>query len=532
MSIPRNVSFYFETLIFIIILEISLLIRLHQYYSISYFDESGRDYLIAHHIVKYHEFPLVGPPDEGRYIFRNGPIYHYFLAVQLLIKDDPFFLGISNVLLQMINIGIIYFIAKRLFGSIPALLASTVFAVGDYFLSQSAYIHQPNIMQPFANLSYLLLVIGYKKRQYFFLLASVTILLIAASLHRSAVVQIPLMLGLIFVILRSWRVGLKKYLLIAGTTITILYLLYLPVLVSTSRLVDDDPISHTQSYLSGLEFFYAFRENISIFLKHIFVGEKIFNPHISYLIPIFIATSFIYFFIRRFHKFGTKVNLHKELIYLFIISAAIFLQFTIAVLLGFTQIRYFTPILGVFIILISVVIIKVGSLGHFCKLLALVLTGFIVYSTSPNLYNNIYSSLTDNHLVPQGFHPAFSIQDKIVEIKEKERRKDFNFFRIITYRSNHIYDVINASFLVPMEKKLNKKFTKIDENFLNNFTQINDEDYYFVICYEYENLTDAETNCLKKFILERQQYAIDSLVYNGKEAGKSFIVYLANKKHD
>lgn len=156
---------YRAALIVLILLEISFLIRLHQWSSVAFHDESSRDYLVANHIYKYHESPLAGPHDEGRYFLRNSPFYFYFLALPLYIHDSLFFLEILNILLQLATIVIIYMLAKRLFGSSAALLSSAIFALGNYFITQSNILWQPYLMQPFVNLSYLILVIGYQKRK-------------------------------------------------------------------------------------------------------------------------------------------------------------------------------------------------------------------------------------------------------------------------------------------------------------------------------------------------------------------------------
>ncbi|MEK7083501.1 MAG: hypothetical protein AAB972_04965, partial [Patescibacteria group bacterium] len=52
----------------------------------------SRDYLVAHHIISYGEVPLTGP--DGKFgTTHSSPVYFYFLALLLGIRDNIVWLG-------------------------------------------------------------------------------------------------------------------------------------------------------------------------------------------------------------------------------------------------------------------------------------------------------------------------------------------------------------------------------------------------------------------------------------------------------
>lgn len=488
---------YKIVLILVILIEVSFLMRLHQWYSISFHDESSRDYLVANHIYKYHEFPLAGPHDEGRYFLRNSPFYFYFLSMFLYIQDSLNFLELVNISLQLANILIIYLLAKRLFGIYPALLSSTIFALGNYFISQSNILWQPYIMQPFVNLSYLLLVIGYQKRKYSVLITSLVIFLLSATLHRSALAQLPLMLTLIFFILKSWKANLVTYISTAITFIVINLLLYLPVLFSNLG-----SINTAQSLIINTS-----------------------REELSRLLPGILLVLLSYLLLGK----GT----HRRIS--FIMMVAIFLQFSLAAFFGLTDIRYFTPILALFVILVSAAIIQFCQRSKLHNLIGIALVVFVITTISPNLYGKFINSLRAGKKAD--FPPAAVVVNKVVEIKKTDKFPDYKFFRVVTYRNGSRYGRIEAAFWVPLEKNLNQKFLTVDENTLlnntfydiNNYYETNSNNYYFIICYEYHNLDHINEYCLNNFLRENKSFSIVDLIYQGI-VHENISIYLAMRK--
>ena len=468
-------------LVLIIFLEASFLIRLHQWNGVSFHDESSGDYLVVNHIYKYREFRLTGQPDAGSYVLNSSPFYLYFLTLFLYIRDSLNFLELVNILLQLANIVIIYLLAKRLFGIYPALISSAIFAFGDYFLSQSNILWQPYIMQPFVNLSYLVLAIAYQKRNYTLLIISVIIFLLAATIHRSAIAQLPLIILLILLILKSWKANSITYIATLINIVVVQLLLYLPVLFS--KLV----VTYTGQPIidRNLEKIFPFLPGILIVLLSHFILCKGANRRIS-----------------------------------FVIMTAIFLQLCVTAFFGGqTDIRYFTPILALFVILVSAAIVRITKNSKLYNIVGIILVALVIYRLSPNLYSKFISSLEVGRKAD--FPPAVMVIKKVAEIKKLENFPDYKFFRIISYRNWNKYGRLEAAFYVPLEKTLNQKFVAVDENptlFYNihGYYETNSDNYYFVICYEYRrNLERINEHCLNSFLEENKNFDIVDVIYEG-----------------
>ena len=89
-------------------------------------EDASREYLISHHIYAYKEFLLTGTLNTIGYSL-NSPLFNYILALFLIIEDSIFSFGLINIFFQIFTIIIIYLIAKNLFSSRTALIASTLF---------------------------------------------------------------------------------------------------------------------------------------------------------------------------------------------------------------------------------------------------------------------------------------------------------------------------------------------------------------------------------------------------------------------
>lgn len=509
---------YKAELLLLVLLEISLLIRVYEYnYLPSYFfGEPVRDYLIAHLIYKYHEFPLRGVFDTGANFLPNSPFFYYFLSFFLFIKDDYYFLDKINLILQLANIIIIYLLAKKLFNVPTALIAASVFAVGDYFVSQSKMVWQPYIIQPFANLSYLVLAISYQKRSYPILIISMIIFILTITLHRSALAQLPLLLVLIFLILLSWKAKIEKYFYVIAVFIATILLLYLPVLYLS---IFVGKLSSGQEVPNPGGFFHFLLQNISLFLESIFAG-KIFPVQYSTPLSIIGFSLLVYFLFK-------KDNPYRKVI--FVIVIAILLQLLLATGFRFTpQIRYFTPIMGLFVILISFILFQTGKGSKFNNLIGVILFALVIYSVSPNLYNKLNASLKISQKAV--LFSTLAVIDKVAKIKTAENLSTAKFFRIISYRNNREDGRIDAAFWIPLEKVFNEKFVTIDDkSIVKHYSETTRDDYYFIICYYDSNnyKVNIEQACINEFAKTHKNHQLTDLVYQDIQY---LSVYLAKKE--
>jgi hypothetical protein len=507
-------------LILIILLEISFLIRIRSFNAVPfYIDESSRDYLIARHIYDYQDFPLLGPTDMGDNYLRNNPFYFYFLSSFLFIKDSLFFLENINIFLQLINIIIIYFLAKRIFGTGTGLLAATIFSIADCFINQSNHLWQPYIMQPFINLSYLLIVIGYQKKKIYLLILSLIIYLLAASIHRSTLTQLPLFLITILAILKSWKVNKIVYLYPIITFVFLSILLYFPVLYTNGYNLNHQPTGLNFTFYNFT--FYLFG-NFFLFTNTIFPGGKLFNNQLFYL---FLISSLSILFLSAFR---TNVKIFT------ILAISILTQFgavSISSLGGYPDsVRYFTPIFGLFIIFLSAIIIKVGRDNIFHKVLCFILIFITIYLTSPNFLNKINAALAISK--KPDVTSIKAVANEISEINQAQNYSDYRFFRIVTYKYLGNYSVLEAIFYPELEKIFNQSFITVKDtgenpNFISNgFTQTNEDSYYFIVCYEFPK-EEITKSCLGNFLSNYKTYEIQNFLHIDNLSRMS--VYLAKK---
>lgn len=156
----------FRDYFFISIIFIALVLRVSGFVYPHYYEDTNRDYLIAYHIVTYHEFPLNGPFGQ----LPNSPLYYYLIAAFLLVNDSFLFLNYINIVLQLCFIWGVYIVSRNLFGMPTARIATLLAAVSQAVIQQSFFIWTPHVMQVFLMMSFVCLSFAYRMRSYKFLL--------------------------------------------------------------------------------------------------------------------------------------------------------------------------------------------------------------------------------------------------------------------------------------------------------------------------------------------------------------------------
>lgn len=214
------------------------------------------------------------------------------------------------------------------------------------------------------------------------------------------------------------------------------------------------------------------------------------------------------------------------------------MQFGIAVFWGLTDIRYLTPILGLFVILISAAIIQFFRKSKLYKIIGLFLIILTIYIAAPKLINNFTSSLESKKKID--FTAVNVVVSKVMEIKSTEKFLDYNFFRIVTYRNGSKFGRLEGVFWAALEKTLNQKFVSVNENEkdiskntfydINNYYETNDDKYYFVVCYEYKNIEDINKRCLNYFLGENKNFSIINAIYQGV-VQENISIYVAKRNN-
>lgn len=463
-------------------------------------DDYYRDYLIAHHIVAYNEYPRTGHTSPlARYI--NSPAYFYLLAVPLFVKDSFVTLGIFNIALQLLTLVLVFALARSLFGNGTAFIAAILFGFHQRVLGQSNFIWQPNAMQPFFILSCLLLALAYQRKSFAYLLSSIPVFFFSLALHNSVLALVPLYLFFLLLVLKKFGGTIRHYAITGVACLSSYGLFYAPLFFYTRgmrwlaellRHLDYNLITNFYSRITAFFNFFLFG-NIHVFPVPAFV-------------LVFVVLVFYYFFC-------SERDIQKKKFTTAILSSVIWFLFAVSfVPPGIGPIHYFTSLLGLSIIFVAEII---DSLRQ--QVLKVVFVVSILYLISPMLLS--LTQTVTREFIADGSRffnisyqpPPFiaAIKEEILKIKKLEGRDDYNFFdfRLYVEDSNNKYVPAGYGldmFWSSMEMELLAKLTKVDDSAIRSYRPLTDEQYIFLAC---DGDTDTSP-CLSAFLKDFPRYEL------------------------
>ncbi len=530
----------------------ALLLRLqafgdrHYYYNGDY----NRDYLIGHHILAYHEFPLVGP-EGGFGGTGTSPAYFYFLTLPLLVKDSIISLGLFNVFLQMMALLLVYLLGRMMFGKPVGLGALAIFAANENIIYQSNFVWQPYIMQPFLLLSFFLLFLAYARKNYLFLLSSIACFAFSSVLHQSVLALIPFYLIAAFLALRanqkrSWRHYAGAITCFFG----ILILLYAPLLfyLSKNQASTVSLSNSTSAFFSGndeglaarllsrtelLSSVFFVRDAFatlasndipeSAFLAGVFSGAA----HSQIAVFLSVAAGFLVAVFILFYFYGSRER-EKKVLFLILCGATIqFLVVTALVESDHFYMRYLTPLFGIFTVCMAELVYSLAPRKSWGWIIAAPVILILISFSSQNIFDRLktaaHSVYADpkNFFYPQYKSPSFvaPLMQEIAAIKEKEKRENFTFFDMRSYRYEKLgYGL--AAFWVPLEHELATRLVAVDDNNFRHFSPIGFAEYVFFDC---EFAQDANRECINPFLREHSDFRIT------KELSSDPPIYVAKR---
>ncbi len=481
-------------MLFLIILLVSFLVRLSRFdFPLSYtffWGDGTRDFLVANHILKYHEIPLLGPfnllNEAG---IHNSPIYFYLLSLLLIPFNNILTLSLINIFLQIGVIVLIYKITKKIFDYPTAVIAVLLFSFNPEVIKQADFIWQPYLMLPFALLA---LYLKLKSHDLF----SLVILCFAASLHNTAFCWIPLFF--MGISPSSAKNYFKAFIVIFLS----LLLFYLPLLIF--YLENGFPnfslnipifVNSFQAYFSNLvlniqgllKAFYLSNIMILILVMGFFVVLKkdlrkrkaIFFTLLLFILPIFFASFF------------NKIRMHYVLMSLIVLPILV-ARITVI----------FKPFLKTVIVLLLLLIFS-GNFAYYHE------------AKMPLVNQKKINGLTQQ------------VINELSSIKKNEGYSEYNFFQIVSFSKSQIvlpYPVLDTVLLVSLEDKLPQKLVQVSDISPYNHVQINKKDFILISCFGFDN--DGQ-DCTKHFKSNFPSYNISKMIYNDDQ---SISIYLA--KHE
>ena len=507
----------------LVILVVSFLVRVSQIdYPFAFkLGDGERDYLVARHIVKYQEYPLVGPPSfvVGKYDIQNSPFYYDLLALMLVPYTTIFMLSIVNIFLQTGAIALVYVLGKSLFGKQQGIIAMLLFSTRPEIISQSQFVWQPYLSLPFLYASFYLLYLTYQKKNYWILLLGLVTFLLAGVIHNSIFAFFPIYFITVFFILKKQEYLRVHYLGVIVAVLSSLLLFYFPTFIYyTNHLFHIGPRFSIFSILAP---------SYSIFLSNISTNIKIawlaWLTDVSYgkiLPPLIIVSSFLYgFFLNE-----KKAKTHLLLLLLVAITELI----VVVSILGpsYNQLQYLSLSYGLVAIFIGEVLYSFFSSRKW-----LVPAGWVLLLIFSSLIfqrsiHRLVEKNNFNQLKKVNFITA-RLRREIALLKKTNSYHDENFFTIHSYIQNHgimqAYSILDSVFLVRLEEEFNKKLTILNKE-KTGFTQLNTSDYSFVTCYDFDHYHNW-LDCEQLFIAEHRNYQIVKRIYTGRPLS----IYLAKK---
>lgn len=184
---------YIHIVILLLILFPGALLRLYRLEGSMWdYGDSGRDVLVAKHIVEHHEIFLVRPAVGGAYDFlKNSPLYYYILAFFWLITRSPGGIALFFSILGITSIFCIYLITSALFNKNAGLIAACLTAFSCHMTRYSRSIFQPFLFPLFLCFTLMFLIASLKKKSPLLLFLSVFFFFVSLQIHYSALLILP-----------------------------------------------------------------------------------------------------------------------------------------------------------------------------------------------------------------------------------------------------------------------------------------------------------------------------------------------------
>lgn len=477
-------------LLFAVILVTSLIVRVQRIdYPLSdtfSWGDGTRDYLVANHIIKFSEFPLIGPfnllSDGG---IKSSSLYYYLLALPLLLSSSILSLSVASIVLSLTTLILIYMVAKALFDAKTALIALVLISFNPELIRQD-FVWQPYFMQSFVYLSLLLATPAFFSNNKFLFLMSAVIFSFAIAMHHAALSFLPAFLGGAY-----YLKILPKTIL---TFIVCIFIFYSPVIFFY---LSSSPASYISSSLSSV-----FVPSIGSYLNNIYLNTKTLlnSLGINLLLSLLLLIISFVFFTRA------QESLKKKLLLLIILFI---LPIICASLINKIRLHYLFLSFGVFIIFISKLVAYLIENSSQKLKIAGIFLFFILFMSSTFNFNFLTESKSPLENLKKINHLSSEIENELKGIQKKEGFLDLSFFQVASYiqkDSIYHYPILDTLLLVPLEERLNRRLVQISDTSPYNHIQINSDHYIIVSCPKFA--IKNQNQCLETFFKERPSYSL------------------------
>src|SRR5258708_20648100 len=244
-------------------------------HTLVYADDWQKQYLVANHIVRFREFPLVG--DELSVFFGlhvTSPVYYYLFGFVLWLHNSMLFAQVVWLSLSMLAIVCVYLVAKDLFSPLVGLFACALFGFSFAYARQLDQPANISTGQALLYLSFLSLVRSYKKKDFALLLWAIVAYCGASVVYGGGFGVLPIFTVGVALTLKSQRAPVKRYLGSLAVAGLMLLAAYLPVIIRAY---------HTDASLIEAGLGYRFVHSPRTFLKNV-LAQAIYATDTLFLV--------------------------------------------------------------------------------------------------------------------------------------------------------------------------------------------------------------------------------------------------------
>lgn len=186
------------------ILIVAALIRFSEAGRVEFFHDEAMLSMLAQEMADGQTFPLTGIVSSVG--LPNPPTSVWVMALPYLFTSSPLVATLFVAALNVIGVGVLWFIARRYLGATAALIAALVYALNPWAVLYSRKIWAQDFMTPFILLAVLLALYGLIEGKRWARVVALPLMLFAAQIHFAGWALLPVILALFW----SWRERLTR----------------------------------------------------------------------------------------------------------------------------------------------------------------------------------------------------------------------------------------------------------------------------------------------------------------------------------
>ncbi len=222
-----------DVVVLMFVLTVAALIRFSELSRAEFFHDEAMLSILAQEMADGQNFPLVGIVSSVG--LPNPPASVWVMAIPYAFSSSPLMATLFVAALNVVGVGILWFIARRYMGATVALVAALIYALNPWAVLYSRKIWAQDFMTPFILLAVLLALRGLIENKRWARVLALPLMLFAAQIHFAGWTLLPLVL----LILWTWRARLTKHDL--ALMLTLSTLIMFPYALGLAQTLQDNP---------------------------------------------------------------------------------------------------------------------------------------------------------------------------------------------------------------------------------------------------------------------------------------------------